>query len=261
MSKYLQMSAIEIHDLMVAYNQKPVLWGIDALIPQGQITGIIGPNGAGKSTLLQAMMGLIPLQSGFVKFYGQELSANLNKVSYIPQREKIDWDFPIQVKDVVKMGRYGRLGLFKKVTSVDREIIDESLSQVGMQAYRNRQIGELSGGQQQRVFLARALAQQADIYLMDEPFAGIDAATEAKLMEIINSMKVAGKTIIIVHHDLFSATKYFDWALLLNLRLIASGPSTEVFAPELIEKTYGGKLPILEEIRERWKAEHYSPKG
>ena len=172
------------------------------------------------------------------------------KVSYVPQRESVDWDFPASVKDVVLMGRYGKLGLFKRPRKADKEAATEALRKVGMEALGNRQISQLSGGQQQRVFLARALAQQADLYFMDEPFAGVDAATEKAIISLLRDMSKKGKTVIVIHHDLQSVTRYFDWLILLNMRLVACGPTEEVFSSTLLEETYGGKLTLLSEVGE-----------
>jgi manganese/zinc/iron transport system ATP- binding protein len=248
MNIIVENPAVEIHDLTVSYNKKPVLWGIDLTIPKGAIAGIIGPNGAGKSTLIKSAMGLIPTASGFVKISGQDLDKVRDKVSYVPQRESVDWDFPTSVLEVVLMGRYGKLGLFKRPRKADREVAMECLTKVGMEGFAERQIAQLSGGQQQRVFLARALAQDAEVYFMDEPFAGVDAATEAAIIEVVREMSRQGKTIIIVHHDLQSASEYFSWIIFLNMRLVASGPVEKVFTSELLQKTYGGKLNILSRV-------------
>jgi manganese/zinc/iron transport system ATP- binding protein len=239
---------IEIHDLSVAYERKPVLWDVDLSLPEGQLIGIIGPNGAGKSTLLKAIMGLLPLNSGYIQINGKPLEEMRHKISYVPQRESVDWDFPTSVYEVVMMGRYGQLGLFNRPKKSDKEIVMDSLRKVGMDNFKDRQISQLSGGQQQRVFLARALAQQADIYFMDEPFAGVDAATEKAIIELLGEMSAQNKTVIVVHHDLQSVAKYFDWIILLNMRLVASGPINEAFTPELLQETYGGKLTLLTEI-------------
>ena len=241
---------LEIHDLTVSYDKKPVLWGVDLTVPNGALCGIIGPNGAGKSTLIKSIMGLVPLNSGYVKVYDQELDDVRKRVSYVPQRESVDWDFPASVLDVVLMGRYARLGLFKRPRKADKEAAMKALEMVGMDKYHTRQISQLSGGQQQRVFLARALTQNADIYFMDEPFAGVDAATEKAIIKILQNLAKEGKTIIVVHHDLQSVETYFDWVILLNLRLVASGPTSEVFTPALLEETYGGKLTLLTEVSE-----------
>jgi len=240
--------ALEIHDLTVSYNKKPVLWGVDLQLPSGVIAGIIGPNGAGKSTLIKTIMGLIPAASGYIKIFDQTLDNVRKRVSYVPQRESVDWEFPASVMDVVLMGRYGQLGLFRRPRKADKDAAMECLEKVGMEAFAGRQIAQLSGGQQQRVFLARALAQNADIYFMDEPFVGVDAATESAIINLIRKMSEAGKTIIIVHHDLQSASQYFDWVILINMRLVASGPVSEVFTQELLQKTYGGKLNILSKV-------------
>lgn len=239
---------LEVHDLTVSYSRKPVLWDIDFSLPKGCIAGIIGPNGAGKSTLIKSIMGVIPSSSGYIKVFGQTLDAVRGRVSYIPQRESVDWDFPASVLDVVLMGRYGKLGLFKNTNKQDKKIALECLEKVGLQDYTKRQISQLSGGQQQRVFLARALAQEADLYLMDEPFAGVDAATEKAIIEILREMASNYKTIIVVHHDLQSVVNYFDWVILINMRLVASGPTQEVFNNKLIQEAYGGKLTLLTEI-------------
>lgn len=239
---------LEIHDLTVAYHKKPVLWGIDLVVPKGKLIGIVGPNGAGKSTLIKAVMGLIPTSSGWVKIFGEPFHQNLKRVGYVPQRESVDWDFPVNVMDVVLMGRYGRLGLIKRPGKKDRDIARECLDKVNMLPFANRQIANLSGGQQQRVFLARALAQESDLYFMDEPFAGVDAATEAAIIALLHELKEKGKTLLVVHHDLPTARNYFDMLLLLNMRVVAFGPTEEVFTYELLQKTYGGRLTILSEV-------------
>ena len=239
---------LEIHDLTVAYHKRPVLWGVDVEVPAGQLVGVIGPNGAGKSTLIKAAMGLLPVSSGWVKVFGRPVKDNLRRVGYVPQRESVDWDFPVSVMDVVLMGRYGHLGLFKRPRKEDREIARECLEKVKMLPYADRQISNLSGGQQQRVFLARALAQESDLYFMDEPFAGVDAATEAAIVTILQELKDQGKTLLVVHHDLPTAKTYFDSLLLLNMRVVAFGPTEEVFTHELLQSTYGGRLTILSEV-------------
>ena len=239
---------LEIHDLTVAYHKRPVLWGVDVEVPAGQLVGVIGPNGAGKSTLIKAAMGLLPVSSGWVKVFGQPVKDNLRRVGYVPQRESVDWDFPVSVMDVVLMGRYGHLGLFKRPRKEDREVARECLEKVKMLPYADRQISNLSGGQQQRVFLARALAQDSDLYFMDEPFAGVDAATEAAIVTILQELKDQGKTLLVVHHDLPTAKTYFDSLLLLNMRVVAFGPTEEVFNYDLLQSTYGGRLTILSEV-------------
>lgn len=239
---------LEIHDLTVTYSRKPVLWGVDLTLPKGSLTGIIGPNGAGKSTLIKAIMGIVPLSSGWVKLFNQEMGAVRKKISYVPQKESVDWDFPASVREVVVMGRYAELGLFKRPRKADYAAADYALEQVNMQQFGTRQISQLSGGQQQRVFLARALAQNADLYFMDEPFAGVDAATEKAIIEILRKMSVEGKTVVVVHHDLQTVPQYFDWVVQLNTRLVASGPVEQVFTQEFLQETYGGKLTILSEV-------------
>jgi manganese/zinc/iron transport system ATP- binding protein len=241
---------LEVHDLTVAYHKKPVLWGVDLSVPKGRLVGIIGPNGAGKSTLIKAIMGLLPFSSGWVKIFGEPYRKNLRRVGYVPQRESVDWDFPVNVMDVVLMGRYGHLGLVKRPTRRDREIARECLDKVKMLPYANRQISNLSGGQQQRVFLARALAQESDLYLMDEPFSGVDAATESAIITLLHELKDKGKTLLVVHHDLPTARNYFDMLLLLNMRVVAFGPTEAVFTYDLLQTTYGGRLTILSEVAE-----------
>lgn len=242
---------IEVHDLTVAYRKKPVLWNIDFSLPKGQLIGLVGPNGAGKSTLLKAIMGLLPLVSGFVKIYGKPLNKIRKSVAYVPQRESVDWDFPTSALDVVTMGRYANLSLFGRIKSEDIKIAKESLDRLGMADYADRQISQLSGGQQQRVFLARALTQEADIYLMDEPLAGVDASTEQAIIALLNELKLQGKTMIIVHHDLHTVSDYFDWIMLLNLRLVKFGPVDEIFNNENLKLTYGGKLNLLSQMAEK----------
>jgi manganese/zinc/iron transport system ATP- binding protein len=239
---------LEIHDLTVAYHNKPVLWGIDLVVPEGKLVGIVGPNGAGKSTLIKAAMGMLPVSSGWVKVFGQPVKKNLCRIGYVPQRESVDWDFPVSVMDVVLMGRYGHRGLLRRPTREDREIARACLDKVKMMPYANRQISNLSGGQQQRVFLARALAQESDLYFMDEPFSGVDAATESAIVTLLHELRSKGKTLLVVHHDLPTAKDYFDMLLLLNMRIVAFGPTKDVFNYDLLQKTYGGRLTILSEV-------------
>lgn len=253
MSNPAESPLLEVHDLTVSYYKKPVLWGVDLSLPHSKLIGIIGPNGAGKSTLLKAIMGLVPLDSGFVKLFNEPLHRVRKKVSYVPQRESVDWDFPVSVLDVVAMGRYAQLGLFQRPRKADKEIAMQCLQQVDMESCAQRQIAQPSGGQQQRVFLARALAQQAQLYLMDEPFAGIDAATEKAIITLLQSLAQQGKSVIAVHHDLHTAADYFDWAVLLNMRLIGAGPARKILTPALLQETYGGKLTILSQVSELLK--------
>lgn len=249
------MPALEIHDLTVAYHKKPVLWGIDLAVEAGSLVGIIGPNGAGKSTLIKACMGLLPLSSGWVEIFGQPLKKSRNRVGYIPQRESIDWDFPVTAFDVVLMGRYGHIGLFRWPSKKDRDLANECLASVGMSSFANRQISHLSGGQQQRVFLARALAQRSDVYFMDEPFSGVDARTEESIITLLRELRDDGKTVFVVHHDLSTADEYFDQLMLVNQRLVAFGETKKVFTPGLIQKTYGGRLSIMTEVAEALEAD------
>lgn len=239
---------LEIHDLTVAYHEKPVLYGIDLEVPAGQLVGIVGPNGAGKSTLIKCIMGMIPASSGWVKIFGKPYRNNAKRVGYVPQRESVDWDFPVNVMDVVLMGRFGHLGLFRRPGKGDREIAMACLEKVHMAPYAKRQISNLSGGQQQRVFLARALAQESDLYFLDEPFSGVDAATESAIIKILMELRQRGKTLMVVHHDLTTAKEYFDMLLLLNMRKVDFGPTEEVYTYEKLQKTYGGRLTILSEV-------------
>jgi manganese/zinc/iron transport system ATP- binding protein len=253
---------LEIHDLTVAYTKRPVLYGIDLEVPQGSIVGVVGPNGAGKSTLIKAIMGLLPVASGWVEVFGEPFKKAVTRVGYVPQRESVDWDFPVNALDVVLMGRYGRLGPFKRPNKSDKNIAMACLEKVKMAPYAKRQISNLSGGQQQRVFLARALAQESDLYLMDEPFVGVDAATESAIIEILRELQSQGKTLIVVHHDLTTAPDYFDRILLLNMRVVAYGNTKDVFTFENLQNAYGGRLSILSEValsRARKKAEGDTP--
>ena len=241
-------TAIDIHNLTVIYSQKPVLWNVDGQLPEGQLIGIVGPNGAGKSTFLKAIMDLIPVANGKVSFFGEALDQHRKRIAYIPQRQSIDWDFPTTVYEVVVMGHYPKKGLFGKLNANDHQKVEESLKQVGMWEFRNRQIAELSGGQQQRVFLARALCQKADLYLMDEPFAGVDAATEEAILDLLKKLRSEGKTVVVVHHDLQTVQTYFDWVMLLNGHLVGLGPMEEVFTEENLKATYGGTLTVLSKM-------------
>ena len=236
---------IQIHDMTIAYQKKPVLWDVELDVPEGKLVGIIGPNGAGKSTMIKAIMELVPKASGWVKIYGKPYGDMRKMIGYVPQRESVDWDFPISALDVVLMGRYGQVGWVRRPNKEDRRLSMEALDKVGMSEFSGRQISQLSGGQQQRVFLARALVQDARIYMMDEPFAGVDAATELAIIEILVTLREEGKTILVVHHDLQTVTEYFDWVIMLNMRVVASGPTSEVFTEKKLQKTYGGRLTVL----------------
>lgn len=240
-------SPLSVHDLTVAYHRKPVIWDIDLEIPEGKLVGIVGPNGAGKSTLIKACLELLPRSSGEVRIYGAPYRARRKLVGYVPQRESVDWDFPVSVLDVVAMGTYGRLGWLRPVNRRCKGLAMEALEKVGLSDYARRQISQLSGGQQQRVFLARALAQDARVYFMDEPFAAVDAATERAIVDILHELKRRGRTCLVVHHDLATVEEYFDWLVMLNMRVVASGPTVEVFTAENLRKTYGGKLTLLSE--------------
>lgn len=241
MSSNANQYALEVHDLTVAYDLKPVLWDIDLRIPKGRLVAIVGPNGAGKTTLLKAMLGLIQPVSGAVRFQGQGRGFPKNRVAYVPQSESVDWDFPATALDVVMMGRYGHLGWFKRPGRAEQALALDALRQVGMADYAQRQISQLSGGQQRRVFLARALVQQADIYFMDEPFKGVDAQTEKTIVGLLKDLRAQGKTLVVVHHDLQTVAEYFDWATLINLRIVANGPVQEVFNEQNISTLYGGQ--------------------
>ena len=246
--------AFETHQLTVNYDRTPVLWDITLEVPHGQLVGIIGPNGAGKSTLIKTSMGLLKPMSGKVEFFGKPLKDVRQRIAYVPQRESVDWDFPITVHDLVLMGRYGRLGLLRWPRSADRAAADYYLELVGMQDYRHRQISQLSGGQQQRAFIARALIQEADIYFMDEPFAGIDHASEQVIMDLLRQLRDGGKTVFVVHHDLNTIDTYFNWVIMLNISLIASGKVADTFTPENLNKTYGKSYALLDEALRLAKA-------
>jgi manganese/zinc/iron transport system ATP- binding protein len=241
--------AIEVDQLSVSYGKTPVLWDLQFAIPYGIRVGIVGPNGAGKSTLLKTLLGIVPPLSGEVHLLGRSLQEVKSKVAYIPQRSTIDWDFPATVLDVVLMGTYGRLGLFRWPGKAEKEAAFGALEKVGMAAFWARQIGELSGGQQQRVFFARALVHEADLYLMDEPFAGIDLATEKALSALLGQLKQEGKTLLITHHDLSTVRDYYDWVMFLNTCLIGYGAIDPVFTLENIQRTYGQSAHLLTEAK------------
>ena len=244
----VQDPVLELHNLTVVYESKPAIWNVDYEIPGEQLIGIVGPNGSGKSTMLKAIMGLVSASSGYARIFGQELEEVRQRIAYVPQRSSVDWDFPVSVFDTVLMGRYNPKNILRRTTKKDKEIALEAIRKVQLEPFMHRQISQLSGGQQQRVFIARALAQQADLYLLDEPFAGVDAATENAIMTLLKQMKAEGKTIVVVHHDLQSVQEYFDWLILMNTRLIATGPTEEIFTQELLQKTYGGQLNFLSRV-------------
>ena len=235
-------SPLCVRGLTVSYGEKPALFSVDATFPAGAMSAIIGPNGAGKSTFLKAALGLIPRVSGQVTVFGQPIDRVRDRIAYVPQRASVDWDFPTTVIDVVLMGRYRKLGLLRRVSSAERALATDALARVGMEGFATRQIGQLSGGQQQRVFLARALAQDADLFLLDEPFAGVDAATERAIIEVLKALQATGKSVIAVHHDLSTVAAYFDHAFLVNVRAMAEGPVATTFTPQALAQTYGGRL-------------------
>lgn len=239
--------ALQVHQLSVNYDKTPVLWDITLEITSGKIIGIIGPNGAGKSTFIKTALGLLQPISGKIEFFGQPLKNVRRRIAYVPQRESVDWDFPITVLDLVLMGRYGTLGCFQRPRPSDYKAAEHCLEIVGMSGYAGRQISQLSGGQQQRVFIARALVQEADVYFMDEPFAGIDMATEVMIMDILKRLKDEGKTVFVVHHDLNTVENYFDWLIMLNMRLIACGPTVEVFNPDALNAAFGKSYALFDE--------------
>ncbi len=246
-----EWSPLSLHDMTVAYHRRPVVWDIDYKAHPGRLAAIVGPNGAGKSTLIKAALDLIPKVAGGVRFFGRPYSEQRERVAYVPQRTSVDWDFPVTALDVVAMGLYRQIGWFWPVSRKWKCQALEALDKVGLADFSARQISQLSGGQQQRVFLARALVQGADLYLMDEPFAGVDAATERAIVDLLRELRAEGKTALVVHHDLQTVPEYFDDVLLLNMRLVASGPVSEVFTPENLRKTFGGKLAILDQVGNR----------
>jgi manganese/zinc/iron transport system ATP- binding protein len=239
------MNAIQVTDLTVAYRDKPVLWDVDLDVPSGVLMAVIGPNGAGKTTLIKSILGLIRPAAGQVLIYGKPYLEQRQLVGYVPQRGSVDWDFPTDVLDVVMMGRYGSLGWVRRPRSRERTEALQALEKVGMAGFADRQISQLSGGQQQRVFLARALAQDAQVYFMDEPFQGVDATTERAIVGLLQELRGAGKTVVVVHHDLQTVPTYFDWVTLLNVRRIASGPVKEVFTDTNLRLAYGGRVAFL----------------
>lgn len=235
--------ALQLDGLSVRYGEVIAVDAVSAMIPTGAMTAIVGPNGAGKSTLLKAALGIAPKAAGEVRFFGQPLERARALVAYMPQRASVDWDFPVRVLDVVLMGMQRKLGLLRPVSAAHRAQAMDCLARVGMAEFALRQIGALSGGQQQRVFLARALAQEARLYLLDEPFAGVDAATERAIITVLQALRDEGAAIVAVHHDLATVPGWFDRVLLLNRRLIREGAVAGVFTPEALRETYSGTLP------------------
>lgn len=244
----MEIPVLEVHDLTVSYNNRPILWDVDFNVPYGKLVGIIGPNGAGKTSLLNAIMDLIPSASGYCKILGGNIKNVRNKIAYIPQRDSVDWDFPISVIEVVMMGRFG-----KKKSNLDKSIALDSLRKVNMLEFVHRPISELSGGQKQRVFIARALAQESEVYFMDEPLAGIDVASEKEIMLILKQMVLSGKSVFVVHHDLHTVEEYFDWVVLINKRLIANGKTSDIFTVDNLKKTYGGSLSLLNMVAQLYQ--------
>jgi manganese/zinc/iron transport system ATP- binding protein len=245
MNEHGQEWALEVEDLTVAYSDKPVLWDIDLNVPTGVKMAIIGPNGAGKSTLVKAAMGLVKPVAGEVRIFGRAREKADGTIAYVPQRATLSWDFPTDVIDVVTMGTYGRVGWIRRCGAQEKQQATAALDKVGMTEFSRRPIAELSGGQQQRVLLARALVQDAPIYMLDEPFQGVDAPTERAIIDVLDDLADAGKTIIVVHHDLQTIPEYFDQVLLLNVRAIDSGPVSTVFTDENLRLTFGGRVGVL----------------
>jgi manganese/zinc/iron transport system ATP- binding protein len=239
-------AALSIHDLTVAYDRRPVLWDVDLDVPAGCLSAIVGPNGAGKSTLIKACLDLLPRVSGDVRMFGSPWRQVRQRVAYVPQRETVDWDFPVSALDVVAMGTYGQLGWLRPVGKRQKRAAMAALERVDLTEYAHRQISQLSGGQQQRVFLARALVQDADLYLMDEPFASVDAATEQAIVEVLRTLRSEGATLVVVHHDLQTVAEYFEHVILLNMRVVASGPMETTLTVDNLRATYGGRLTLLE---------------
>ncbi|CAM4227505.1 manganese transporter [Bacillus manliponensis] len=233
--------AVVVKDLFVSYQGNQAIQDVSFSIEEGKIIGIIGPNGAGKSTVMKAVLDLIPRDKGEIRVLGEGIKRVRKRVAYVPQRSDIDWDFPIRVLDVVLIGTYPLLGVLKRPKKEHKEWALQCLKKVGMEDFKDRQIGELSGGQQQRVFLARALAQKAEIFFLDEPFVGIDVTSEETIIQILRELRKEGKTIIVVHHDLSKAEAYFDELLLLNKKLIHYGSVREVLNPNIMSKAYAGQ--------------------
>lgn len=238
--------ALHIEDLTVAYEGRPVLWDIDVNIPPGVMAAVIGPNGAGKSTLIKTVLGLVRPTAGHICIHGDAPRQAVRRVAYVPQRSAVDWDFPTTVLDVVVMGLYGQLGWLRWPGKRERQRAMEALESVGMEAFAKRQINKLSGGQQQRVFLARAMVQDADVLFLDEPMAGVDATTEKAVVALLQQLRDAGKTIIVVHHDLQTVRDYFDWLVILNVRVVAQGRVRDIYTGQNLRRAYGGRIALLD---------------
>jgi manganese/zinc/iron transport system ATP- binding protein len=239
-------TAVEVRDLTVAYRERPVLWDVDLDVPAGALTALVGPNGAGKSTLLKAVLGLVPAASGQVRVLGRPLAEVRSRVAYVPQRGQVDWDFPVTVEDVVRMGTYGQLSWWARPGREEKRLAREALGRVGMAAFAGRQIRQLSGGQQQRAFLARALAQGGELLILDEPFQGVDAVTEREIIALLRGLRDQGATVLAVHHDLQTVPSYFDHVALLNVQVVAAGPVGEVFTEDNLRLAYGERRTLAE---------------
>jgi len=234
-----------VEHVTVSYGPVPALLDVSVKIPAGTLVGVIGPNGSGKSTLVKAILGFTRPDFGSVRIFGAPVERSKGRVAYVPQRGSVDWDFPVTVGEVALMGRYGNVRWWRELTADDRQLADEALKMVRMSEFRGRQIGQLSGGQQQRVFMARAMAQGADVLLLDEPFAGVDAATESAILDVLRQTKASGRTLVVVHHDLATAARYFDALLLLKQRVYAYGPPMAVLQPDLLSEVYEGQLQVF----------------
>ncbi|GIV31909.1 MAG: manganese ABC transporter ATP-binding protein [Saprospiraceae bacterium] len=247
-SAHQTVPAISIKGLSVSYDRKIVLANIYLDVEAGRVYGVIGPNGAGKSTLFKAILGLVETSTGLVEIFGEPVERHLRRVAYVPQRDDVDWDFPATVMDVVLMGRYPHKRLWQRIDRHDREIALAAMRELGIEHLRDRQVGELSGGQQQRMFIARAICQEASIYLLDEPFVGVDITTEERIVAILKKLAREGKTLMVVHHDLATVPHYFDRVIMINQRLVAAGDTHSTFTEENIAATYAGQMPILHKI-------------
>jgi manganese/iron transport system ATP-binding protein/manganese/zinc/iron transport system ATP- binding protein len=253
--------AIEVENLTVSYGPTLALLDVSLAIEPGQLVGVIGPNGSGKSTLIKAILGFLHPDFGEVRIFGESAEKAKGRVAYVPQRGAVDWDFPITVREVALMGRYGHVPWWRDLGAEDRRLADDVLKMVRMEEFANRQIGQLSGGQQQRVFMARAMAQGAEILLLDEPFAGVDAATERAILDVLERTRAAGRTLVVVHHDLATAAEYFDLLILLKQRLYAYGPPEAVLHPELLSEVYEGKLKVFAGMETPATARRERPSG